>query len=278
MYQAYWGLTQSPFRGHLDPRAFYQGPFQEEALARLHFLVDEHRTLGFLLGDSGTGKSMLLEVFAKQIGVIQREHALINLMGTDRSEFLWLLTGQLGASNVASATSPFALYRNLSDHILANRFQKIETILLLDDADEADEEVLEEILRLSTLSQTHDALLTIVLTARPDRLRRLGSRLLELAELRVDIDPWERDDTAAFIKQALAAAGRSTPIFGEAAMDRIHELSGGVPRRVKQLADFALLAGAGANQAQIEAELIDTVFQEVGVDCTAASRDISVIR
>lgn len=43
MYQAHWGLRESPFRGLLDPKFFYQSPTHEEALARLHFLVEQRR-------------------------------------------------------------------------------------------------------------------------------------------------------------------------------------------------------------------------------------------
>ena len=57
MYQAYWGLVESPFRGGLDPRFYHEGPTQEEAIARLHFLVDGGRPLGLLLGSTGCGKN-----------------------------------------------------------------------------------------------------------------------------------------------------------------------------------------------------------------------------
>ncbi len=67
MYLSYWGLAESPFRASLDARFFHQGLAHEEALARLHFLVDEQRTLGLLVGASGSGKSMLLEMFARQL-------------------------------------------------------------------------------------------------------------------------------------------------------------------------------------------------------------------
>ena len=67
MYQAHWGLQESPFRGDLDPKSYYQSPTHEEALARLSFLVGQHRRLGLLVGPSGSGKSLLLEVFAQQL-------------------------------------------------------------------------------------------------------------------------------------------------------------------------------------------------------------------
>src|SRR4051794_40746625 len=75
MYQAYWGLGESPFRGHLDARYFHQSATQEEALARLHFLVEERRTLGLLLGEAGSGKSQLFEIFAAQLPRFRRQVA-----------------------------------------------------------------------------------------------------------------------------------------------------------------------------------------------------------
>ena len=118
---------------------------------------------------------------------------------------------------------------------------------------------------MSQIDVIRDAQLTIVLTAQAARAGRLGTRILEMAELRIDVDAWEADETAAFVKSALAVAGRSTPVFSEAAVQRLHQQSAGIPRRVKQLADMALLAGAGQNLVQIEAETIDTVVHELGI-------------
>jgi type II secretory pathway predicted ATPase ExeA len=264
MYQSYWGLGQAPFRGNLDPRFFHQGPTHEEALARLQFLVDERRTLGLLLGEAGTGKSLILEIFARSLGRVGRQSAKLSLAGLDPHGFLWQLTGQLGIES-ASTGSTFSLTRAVTDHIAANRYQQRATILLLDDADMARPEVSDQVVWLAQLDTSRDARLTMVLAAQPERLYKLDTRLLELADLRIDLEGWDADDTSAFVKQALAKAGRTSPIFSEAALARLHELTGGIPRRVKQLADLALLAGAGGNMAQIEAPTIDSVYQELGV-------------
>ena len=105
----------------------------------------------------------------------------------------------------------------MADHVAANRYQQMATILLVDDADLATTEVLDEIMRLAEFDAASDAL-TIVLAAQPQRLGRLGNRILELAELRIDLEGWEADDTATFVKRALAVAGRTTPVFAEPAL------------------------------------------------------------
>jgi general secretion pathway protein A len=267
MYLSYWGLAESPFRTSLDARFFHQGLAQEEALARLHFLVEEQRTLGLLSGATGSGKSMLLEMFARQLRRASTQRALMNVAGVDLHEFLWMTACQLGVEASPHA-SRFTLSRTLVDHLVANRYQQISTVLLMDDADEAREEVLAEVARLAQINVDRNAQITIVLAAQPARIGRLGGRLLDLAELRIDVDGWEEDETDAFLKTSLARTGRSTPIFSEAAVARLHELAGGCPRRVKQLADLALLAGAGQNLGQIDPELIDSVTHELGIVTT----------
>ena len=67
MHVAYWGLSRSPFTAQLNPADYYPSAVHEEALARLHFLVDSRRRLGYLLGGSGTGKSLVLDVAALQL-------------------------------------------------------------------------------------------------------------------------------------------------------------------------------------------------------------------
>ena len=230
----------------------------------MNFLVEERRTLGLLLGEPGAGKSQLLEIFVRGLGRVARQPALVNVGTIDVGQFLWLLAGQLGIELKAQA-SPFLACRAVTAHLVANRYQEIATILLLDDADMARGDVIDQIVRLAQLDASADAQLTIVLAAQPQRLGRLGERLLELADLRIDLEGWEADDTAAFVKRALAEAGRTSAVFSEAALVRLHELAGGIPRRVKQLADLALLAGAGGNLTQIEADTIETVYRELGV-------------
>lgn len=264
MYRTHWGLRETPFRSSLDPRFFYQSPTHEEALARLHFLVDDQRRLGLLLGGAGSGKSLVLEVFARQLRRSGRQIANINLLGIDPAELLWLVAAELGACP-ARGEELGRLWRLTIDRISENRYQQLDTVILLDDVDEASGEVLDQVVRLAQCDSSAAARLTIVLAGSTDRLGRLGTRLLELAELRIDIDRWEPSDTAGYLNSSLAQAGRKQPAFGEQAMLRLHELCNGVPRRVNQLANLALLAGAGRELKQIDAETVEAVYQELGV-------------
>lgn len=261
-YQKHWGLTGSPFRSRLDPNAFYESPTHEEALARLEFLVDEHRRLGLLTGPPGSGKSLTLEVFAARMRDKGSPTIKLGLTGVGPDEFPGLLAAGLGLN--LTARSAAAMWRRIEDRVAEFRYQQMPTVVLLDDADCAEAAVLTQVTRLGKSEPRPDSRLTMVVTCQPSRVSRLPVALLELAELRIDLDAWEPADTARFIESSLSKAGRSAPAFGEPAVARLHELAGGIPRRINQLADLALVAGAGRRLPSIDAETVECVCRELG--------------
>jgi type II secretory pathway predicted ATPase ExeA len=205
-----------------------------------------------------------LEVFAAGQRRAGQPVAGANLLGTDGAELLWLLASQFGLNPPAGLSSG-SLWRLLTDRLTEYRYQQLATVLLLDNADRAGADVLMQITRIAQFDSSADSRLTLVLSGRQERMGRIGNELLELAELRIDIGPWGPADTEGYLSHALAQAGRTTPIFAEAAVLRLHELGDGVPRRISQLADLALLAGAGGNLDRIDVETIESVYRELGV-------------
>lgn len=232
-------------------------------MARLDFLVEQGRRLGLLIGSRGSGKSLLLEVFAHQMRQAGNPVAKLNLVGVAPAEFLWLLAVGLGL-NPDRDLPWHALWRIVTDRLAEYRYQQLKVVVLLDDADCAVSEVLTQVARLVQVDPSPECRLTVVLAGRPERIRKLGEGLMERADLRINLDPWQPADTEAFVRDSLAKAGRSQPAFSASAIARLHELAQGVPRRVSQLAELALLAGAGCNIDQIDADTIESVYHELG--------------
>ncbi|MFZ1932807.1 MAG: AAA family ATPase [Thermoguttaceae bacterium] len=264
MYQAHWGLKEQPFRGCVDAKSFYQSPTHEEALARLNFLVEQHRRLGLLIGPSGSGKSLVLEVFAQQLRRRGRSVAKLSLLGVEPAEMLSLLATEWELP-IGLLQSPPVLWRALTNRLIEHRYQQLETVVLLDDVDQADPRTLQHVARLVRFDPSPDMRLTVVLAGRQECLGKLGQSLLSLADLRIDVEPWQRADTEQYVTTLLSQAGRCTPVFAEPAFDRLHELAHGIPRRVSQLAGLALLAGAGQNLSQIDARVVEEAYQELCV-------------
>jgi type II secretory pathway predicted ATPase ExeA len=261
MFRKYWGLRESPFRPALDWRRFFPSPTHEEALARLDFLLDQGRRLGWLFGPTGCGKSLVLEVFARKIRRTGAQVANLSLCGADLHEFLWLIAAELG-TNPDRSEGAFRLWRGVLDRLTENRYQQLDTVLLLDDAQQAHLSVLEHVVRLAQLEGKGGGGLTIVLAA--DRAHCLPGRLMELAELRIDLEPWEPADTTQYVTKALERAGATFEIFTDDALRHLHDRCQGVPRRVIKLANLALLAGAGRHANHIDADIVDSADHELG--------------
>ncbi len=264
MYQAYWGFREKPFPDGVDPRRYLPSPSHEEALARLHYLAEGGPRLGLLLSPSGCGKSLLLEIFARQLRYAGCQVSQVSLLGLEPHGLLWQLAADWGL-NPDRAASTFELWRAVSDRLAENRWQGLRTVALFDDGDDASPDVLDQVGRICRAAPGSEAKLTLVAAGRTERLSFFGRRLLELADLRIDVVPWDLADTEQFITRSLARAGRKGPVFTADALIRLDELSGGIVRRLSQLADLALLAAAGGQLSLVDTHTVESVHDELGV-------------
>jgi general secretion pathway protein A len=262
MHVNYWGIARSPFASQLNPADFFRSESHEEALARVEFLIDNGRRLGFLLGASGTGKTLLLEMAARHLRRTPCQVIRLNAVGLGSQELVWRLVTGLGHL-VPTNAGPTECWRGISDRLVANRYQKVSTVFLIDDADEASSEVYPLLCRLALIDPHPEALITIVLAAQRQRMMNFGTKLNELCELRVDLNPWNAAETASYIRQALAQQGTANSIFTPAALEHLHELSHGVARRVRQLAELSLLAGAAEELPEITEHVVDSVHRSL---------------
>jgi general secretion pathway protein A len=163
----------------------------------------------------------------------------------------------------------------VDERLAENRWQGVRTIALFDDGDDAAPDVLDAVRRISHLGPGNDARLTLIIAGRTERISLLGRRLLELADLRIDVTHWDLADTDQFIRQSLNKAGRVQPAFNADALIRLHELSDGIARRLIQLADLALLAGAARDLAEVDTPTVESVHDELGAIEVFAPADAS---
>ena len=256
MYQSYWGLRESPFRGGLDRSLFHRTPNHDEALARAQFSGRGTAAAGAAVGADrhrqvAVGRGLCPADFRRwrQRGARQSD-------GGGRARFSVEPGGPERFESLALG-HPLCIWRRVTDHLIEARYERTQQLLLLDDASEAQRDVWDLILRLAQCDPNAASRMTIIVIASEDRLGFLPSRLLELAELAISLEPWEPADTAAFLEQSLRHAGRNQPVFTPAAARRLHELASGIPLRIKQLADLAMIAGAGLEQAGIDVNTVN---------------------
>ena len=110
-----------------------------------------------------------------------------------------------------------------------------------------------------------------MLAAEPSQATQWNEALRELVDLRIDLLPWGPADSVGFVQTALVEAGRFEPLFDDEALALLHELSGGVPRRLIRLADFSLLAGAAADSQMIGRDVVAAAHEELAWPVAAGS-------
>ena len=264
MYNAYWGFKQPPFSNNLNPNRFYESPSHEEALARLSYVVDECRQGALVLGPPGVGKSLLTEVFAQRTRRPNRAVAIARCPALGGRELFFELAQEFGLGPEQSATEA-DLWRLLRDHVVANRLQECQTVIVVDQAQLLAENTshVRALHLLYHLDSDPAARLTVILVARPDLMRNARSEVIEWVDLGVAIEALTEAQTAQYVTHLIQWAGRSEPVFTQDGLCKIHELTGGVPRQINRVCDLALLAAASEELTQVTGAVVGSVYQEL---------------
>jgi len=266
----FWGLERWPFGGTVAAGQFYPTAGHNEALARIEYLVEGRRRLGALLGESGVGKSLVLRVAAEQLARKGCAVVVVDTLGATTREVLWHVACGLRTAPRADADVSW-LWRQIVDRVAENRMQQMATVVLVDDAGQAGPDLMTQFARLARLDTTPAARWTIVLAAEPEQAVRWSETLRNAVDLRIELSAWTAEDTVGYVQTALVEAGRLEPVFEEDALRVLDELSGGVPRQVERLADYALLAGAAARVDTISSAMIEAAYDEIAWPAAVAT-------
>ncbi|HEX3599589.1 MAG TPA: AAA family ATPase [Lacipirellulaceae bacterium] len=259
---AFWGLERWPFRGSIGAGQFYPTAGHDEALARIEYLVESRGRVGALLGEPGLGKSLVLRVAAERLTRKGCAAVVVDALGASTREVLWNIACGLRTSPRDDADTSW-LWRQIADRVVENRMQQVATVLLVDDAGQAGPDLMTQLVRLARLDTTPAARWTMVLAADASQAGRWNETLRSAVDLRIELGTWSSDETVGYVQTTLVEAGRLEPVFDDEALRSLHELSGGVPRQVARLADYALLAGAAAKTESIGAAIIEAAYDEV---------------
>jgi general secretion pathway protein A len=252
----------------LDPNQYHPSPTHEEAIARAHFLVENRRRAGLLVGESGSGKSTVLRILSKQLRRRGCQTAVVNLVGLEVDEMLWQIAVQIGL-NPADKLPRYVMWRMISDRFCENRHQRIATVIMLDDVDLASDETIRQVLRLVHVDSSPGSCVTVIFTSCLAEMHRLDERLLSLSELRIELEPWDQKDIAEYLSHCLKRIGWTGLAFDSAAITRLYQLSGGLPRRVHQLTELALLSQADQGIDLINEDTVELAHEEL---CVAGSQ------
>jgi len=264
MYKEFFGLRDNPFNVNPDPRYLFLTRHTEEALACLTYGIQSRKGFVLLTGEVGTGKTTLINKLLEWLRTQRMATAFVFNSKLDVTQFLDYMMADFGLP--ADATKSQILM-HLNQWLLERYRQGETAVLIVDEAQNLSEEVLEEVRMLTNLETATEKLLQIVLVGQPEleqklklpQLRQLRQRLT----LRAKTQPFSAEETRAYIQQRLRIAGAEQEIFGDAALASLHQYSQGIPRVINIMCEHCLVSAFADQQKMIGADVVDSVAKDL---------------
>jgi general secretion pathway protein A len=266
MYTQYFGLTEKPFSIAPDPHFLYLSELHREALAHLLYGIESDGCLVLLTGEVGTGKTTVSRCLIEQLPETTDIALILNPKLTV-IELLTTICEELKITGITPHDSVKYYIDNLNNHLLEAHARGRNTVLIIDEAQDLDTDVLEQ-LRLLTNLETHkEKLLKIILLGQPE-LRQLLSRpefshVSQRITSRYHLLPLKEQDVFAYVEHRIKIAGGGRArLFSDKALQRVYELSHGIPRLINVLCDRALLGAYVEEKDQVDPEIVTRAGSE----------------
>lgn len=265
MYNHFFGFKEKPFKLVPNPDYLFLSKSHEEALAHLKYAAVAGEGFVEILGEVGSGKTMLCRAFLENLDA-NTESAYIFNPKMDAMDLLKSINDEFDI--LSDQDSIKALIDTLNAFLMEKRAEGKKVILLIDEAQNLNKEVLEQIRLLSNLETTKDKLLQIILVGQPELgemlrsydLRQIGQRI----SLRCRLRPLSYQETNAYIQHRIhLASPKQVAIFSRNAIRKIYKYSRGNPRLINITCDRALLTAYGFNCHKISSRIAKAAIIEL---------------
>jgi putative secretion ATPase (PEP-CTERM system associated) len=247
MYDDHYGLSGRPFQLTPDPRFWFDTATHRKAMAYLGYGLSQGEGFVVITGDPGVGKTTLM---GHLLGEIDEQRLnVIKIVSTQLRPEDLLQTVCAGLEIDATGASKAAMLASIEHGLHEVARSGRRTLLIIDEAQALPAESLEELRMLSNFQAGGYALLQIFLLGQPEFRLTLQDGKLEQLRQRViamhHLVPMDANEVEPYLLHRLSLVGwRGKPRFTNDALAAFHRWSGGIPRRVNQLAGRVLLFGA----------------------------------
>jgi putative secretion ATPase (PEP-CTERM system associated) len=270
MYEEHYGLSDRPFQLTPDARFWFESRTHKKAMAYLGYGLAQGEGFITITGDIGAGKSTLVAHLLATIDLERLNAVSIASTQVDGDDMLRLVAQGLGIP--VAGTEKARLLDLVEQSLGAEARRGRRTLLIVDEAQNLPVAALEELRMLSNFTLAGRALIQILLLGQPEfRDRIAGGEGLEQLRQRViathHLEPMEADEVEAYLVHRLAQVGwQGRPSFEPGALAALHRHSGGVPRRLNQLANRLLLFGAVEQVDRFDAAAVANVAADLAAE------------
>lgn len=270
MYDDHYGLSGRPFQLTPDPAFWFDTATHRKAMAYLGYGLSQGEGFIVITGEPGTGKTTLLGHLMRTIDPARLNVIRIVTTQIEADDLLRMVASGLDVATdgLTKAQLLSGIERGLHNVARSGR----RTLLVIDEAQSLPVGSIEELRMLSNFQAGGYALLQIFLLGQPEFRQRLhGSDRLEQLRQRViamhHLDPMDVEEVGPYVEHRLRVVGwTGKPSFSTEALATLHRWSGGIPRRLNQLASRVLLFGAIEGVDRFGAPDVENVIADLDGD------------
>lgn len=265
MYLNFFGLNKDPFRITPDPEFFFSGGNRGAVLEALCYAVAKGEGIVKVVGEVGSGKTMLCRMLERELP----ENCEIIYLANPRlsaDEVLFAIAHELQLNLPSGATKLEALAA-LQKYLLDKHANNRRVVMFIEEAQGMHIDSLEEVRMLSNLETTQEKLLQIVLFGQPEFDQKLALHEIRQLKERItysfDLAPLNRVEIRDYLYTRLRTSGyRGNELFAKRAIAMLSKHSAGLLRRINVLADKALLAAFSQGSHKVEKKHVKMAIQD----------------
>jgi len=267
MFDDFYGFTGKPFQLTPDPEFYFRSVTHRKALSYLGYGLAQGEGFIVITGEIGAGKSTLVAHMMQTLDAAQVTVAQIVTSKLDGEEIIHVIARSFGLDITGhdKATALSEIEGFFHEEARAGR----RCLLVVDEAQNLNVSALEELRMLSNFQLGNHPLLQVLLLGQPE-FRSTLQREPGLEQLRQRViaahhlEPMLKSEVEPYITWRLQKVGwNGNPIFDQGVFQELFEASGGIPRKVNQIATRLLLLGAVEERSRIDAEMLQAVMAEM---------------
>ncbi len=273
----HFGLNEQPFGVTPDPRFLYLGPKHREALAALNYGTELNRGFLTLIAPPGMGKTSLLFNYLEGLRDNARSVFLFQPAG-DARELMSYMFADLGLDGTGKDLPHMHKILNqvLTEEMRAGR----RFILVIDEAQNLTETVLESVRLLSNFETPWMKLMQIVLAGQPQLAQQLArpsmAQLRQRISFSIQIEPLTPEEVIPYVDHRLWVAGyKGAPLFSIGARTLLAERSEGIPRNINNICFCAMSLGWATKQKTVDREMMCDVLTEMNLGPSKPKIDLA---
>jgi type II secretory pathway predicted ATPase ExeA len=262
MFESFYGLSRTPFARDIPTDQLYQSVMLEETLSRLQYAA-KRQLFAVVTGDCGTGKTTTVRLFKATLDpAMFMVMYLADSKLTPRHFYKGLLE-QLGCeSKFYRGDAKRQLHREVE---LMRGIQRLQPVVIVDEAHLLDKEMLEEVRFLLNFKMDAQSPMALILVGQSELWEKLKLQSYAAIRQRVDLQcklpHLDRSQVGEYVKRHLAYAGAEHDIFSDNAIDEIYRYSSGAARLINKVCTHCMLYGAQNGKRIIDDHMVKLVIQ-----------------